>query len=415
MIGRGVLESALRNVVFTAPFPMETTLLFARAVRGLDDVRLLGIFQQAPEGAARGWFDDVIVIKDGLDPEQIAQACKVLMSKHGRIHRLLGVLEDLQVQVAMVREWLGIEGPTVEVARRFRDKAHMKDVLRAAGVPVARHAHVRSDRDGWAFAEQVGFPFVLKPPAGAGSRATYRIDGPQDLAQALAEVRPAPDRVMLGEEFLTGAEHTFETLTIGGEPMFHSIGRYYPGPLEVMRQQWIQWVVVLPRDISGREFDDTRATGKKVIQALGLVDGMTHMEWFRRPDGSLAVGEIAARPPGAQIVKLMGHAHGADLYRGWARAVVDRAFDGPYERKWSTGIAFLRGVGEGRVAKVDGIEDAQRRMGHLVVEARLPTVGAPRASGYEGEGWAIVRHEDTEVVKKALFDLITTVRVTYTG
>ena len=36
---------------------------------------------------------------------------------------------------------------------------------------------------------------------------------------------------------------------------------------------------------------------------LGLQTGMTHMEWFGRPDGSIAIGEIGARPPGAQILK----------------------------------------------------------------------------------------------------------------
>ena len=41
----------MRNVIFTAPFPLETTMRFARAVARLPDVRLLGIAQQAPGGA----------------------------------------------------------------------------------------------------------------------------------------------------------------------------------------------------------------------------------------------------------------------------------------------------------------------------------------------------------------------------
>src|SRR5690606_19834161 len=131
-------------------------------------------------------------------------------------------------------------------------------------------------------------------------------------------------RVMLAEEFLHGSESTYETVTIGGVPVFESIGRYYPGPLDIVRNDWMQWVVVLPREISGPEFDDVRTAGRAAIKALGLGEGMTHMEWFRRPDGSMAIGEIAARPPGAQIVKLMSYAHDADLHRAWARAVVDK-------------------------------------------------------------------------------------------
>ena len=39
-----------RNVVFVAPFPLETTMRFVRAVAKLDDVRLLGVVHDAPQG-----------------------------------------------------------------------------------------------------------------------------------------------------------------------------------------------------------------------------------------------------------------------------------------------------------------------------------------------------------------------------
>ncbi|MFM2245026.1 MAG: hypothetical protein RL071_1100, partial [Pseudomonadota bacterium] len=42
-------------------------------------------------------------------------------------------------------------------------------------------------------------------------------------------------------------------------------------------------------------------------------------------------------------------------------------------------------------------------------------VGQPRAEGYEGEGWVVVQDESTDTVRKALFELITTVNVQYTG
>ena len=35
------------------------------------------------------------------------------------------------------------------------------------------------------------------------------------------------------------------------------------------------------------------------LRALGLETGLTHMEWFRRADGSPIVSEVGARPPGA--------------------------------------------------------------------------------------------------------------------
>ena len=70
-------------------------------------------------------------------------------------------------------------------------------------------------------------------------------------------------------------------------------------------------------------------------------------------------------------------------------------------------------AGTGRVAAVEGLAAAQQKMGSLVVDKQLPRIGAPRAQGYEGEGWVILKHEDDDVVRKAVMDLITTVRVRY--
>ena len=401
----------MRNVVFVAPFPLETSIRFSQALRQLHNIRLLGVFQEPPPQDAG--FDDVVLIKNGLDAHQIAEGVDLLKRRYGPIHRITGVLEDIQSQLAAVREAFGVPGLSVASADRFRDKATMKDALRAAGLPCARHRILKSEEDGWSFARESGLPLVMKPLAGAGCRATWRIESPDDLRSALAATRPSPERPVLAEEFIRGDEYSFETLCIGGHPLFHSISRYFPGPLEVTRTPWIQWCVVLPREIGGPEFDAARAAGLRAVGALDMSSGLTHMEWFRRPDGSVAIGEIAARPPGANIVKLTGLAHDTDLYRAWARATVDEAFDGPWERKFSTGCAYLRGPGQGRVVSVDGLDEAQRAVGHLVVHTSLPKIGAPKRDTYEGDGYAIVRHPDTNVVKAALKTIVETVVVRY--
>jgi hypothetical protein len=134
------------------------------------------------------------------------------------------------------------------------------------------------------------------------------------------------------------------------------------------------------------------------------------MEWFRRDDGSLAIGEIAARPPGANFVRMNSFAYDADMYRAWARAVIDDAFDGPFERRYAVGCAFLRGMGRGRIGRVVGVDRANERVGRHVVEFKLPTPGAPRSDSYEGDGYVIVRDPDTEVVKAAMKTIIETIQ-----
>ena len=403
----------MRNVIFAAPFPLETTMRFARAASRLPDVRLLGVVQESPGGADAHVFTDVVRVGDGLDTDELIRAARALEARHGQIHRVLGILEPLQVQLAEVRRALGVPGTDPATADLFRDKARMKDELRRHGLPCARHALIRSWAEAEAFVREVGFPLVLKPTAGMGCKATWRISDADELAAALRALHASPEHPALAEEFLRGREFSFETITVGGEVRFQSCTRYYPTPLEVTETPWIQWVVVLPRVIDGPDFADARALGVRAIEALGLTTGFTHMEWFRRDDGSLAIGEIAARPPGANIVLGNSYAHDADMYKAWARAVVDDAFDGPWERKYAVGIAFLRGIGQGRVVRVTGVERANELVGDVVVESRLPQRGAPRSDSYEGDGYVIVRHPDTEVVKQAMTRIIETIRVEY--
>jgi phosphoribosylaminoimidazole carboxylase (NCAIR synthetase) len=277
---------------------------------------------------------------------------------------------------------------------------------------VARNKLLHNAADAKAFAHEVGFPMVLKPPAGMGAKSTFRVRSLAELGQALDAFGGGP---VLAEEFLTGREFSFETITVGGKPRMYSVSHYLPACLEVIENPWIQWCCMLPRDIGGPEYDEARKMGWKAIEALGLDDGMTHMEWFQRPDGSLAIGEIAMRPPGANISIMTGQAHDEDLFRAWNRAVIDNAFDGEWKRKHAVGTAFLRGMGRGRVAAVRGIAELQRQLGPSVVEAKLPQIGASKSDSYEGDGYVIVKDQSTDVVKSLLKQIIETAKVYYAG
>jgi hypothetical protein len=133
------------------------------------------------------------------------------------------------------------------------------------------------------------------------------------------------------------------------------------------------------------------------------------MEWFRRPDGTVAVSEVGVRPPGAQITSMLCYAHDFDLYSAWARLLLHGTFDPP-ERTWSVGTAYLRGQGTGVVRAVHGL-DTLEEVGPLAVESRLPQPGQVSSGSYEGDGYVIVRHPDTAVVTDALRRLVTGVRI----
>ncbi len=127
----------------------------------------------------------------------------------------------------------------------------MKDMMRQAGIPCARHGLCETVDEALEFGRESGFPLVVKPPAGAGAKNTFRVDNEEELASCLRSIPPTAEAPVLLEEFLSGEEFSFDSVSVGGEHVFHSISEYAPTPLEVMETPWILGIGLLPRDISG--------------------------------------------------------------------------------------------------------------------------------------------------------------------
>lgn len=401
------------TAVFVAPFLLEATSQFVLAAARLPGVRL-GVITATPAEQLRPELRSALAghwhVADPLDPQQIADAARGLSAQLGPIERLVGILEQLQVPLGQVRDALGIPGIGEDVARNVREKARMKEVLRAAGLPCARHQLVTRTEEALAFLELVGLPIVAKPPDGAGAKATYRLDTRVDFDAWLHAARRNPSEIWLLEEFLTGREHTYDAVTMGGETIWASVSDYEPPPLEVLRRPWIQWTVVLPRDVTGPEYAQIQLMGPRALRALGVDNALSHMEWFERPDGSVAISEVGARPPGAQLATMIGLSHDVDFSSLWSALMVLDHFERP-ARVYACGTVYLRGMGRGRVRAVHGLDAVGRDLGDLVVDARIPSVGQPASSSYEGEGFIMVRHPDTAVVREAVDRILTGVRV----
>lgn len=401
-------------VIFVAPFFSDPASRTMAAIAGLPGVRL-GLISRQPQEEAphylRGRLAAHWRVDDVLDPEQLVRAAQAMSAIVGEpIHRFWGSLEEAQVPIAEARERLGVPGMSPETTRAFRDKSKMKDILRAAGIPCARHALVRSVDEGRAAAKRIGFPLVVKPPAGAGSVGTFRVEDEAQLLVALSASSPSAHHPVLLEEFIVGTEHSLETISIDGKAVWHSLTHYRPTPLDVVRNQWIQWCVLLPREVDDPAFDDIKKAAADGLTALGMHTGLTHMEWFRRQDGSVAIGEVGARPPGAQITTMTSRANDFDFLQEVARTIIYGEFRAPV-RKYAVGTAFLRGQGTGTVRAVHGLETVKQLFGDLICDFRLPSIGMGRTGSYEGEGFVIIRHPETAVVSDALEQIVSLIHV----
>ena len=127
------------------------------------------------------------------------------------IDRLEATIESHQMAAAEVREARGIPGTSLRTTWLCRDKPSMKEALRQAGVPTAASTAADSAAEVRAFAEQTGFPLILKPRSGAGAQGTVRVDSMADArTAALGDFGGAGSIAV--EEFVEGHEGFYDTI-----------------------------------------------------------------------------------------------------------------------------------------------------------------------------------------------------------
>ena len=404
----------MQHVVLVAPYFSDNMRHCVRCFLDLPDTKVAVLSQEALDRVPadlRPRLAEYRQIGDPAHAANLVEGARTIGKAWGRIDRLEGYLETLQVPIAEARDALDIDGMRAEVARNFRDKNRMKDVLRRAGVPVARQALVQTADDVRTFVQQVGYPIVMKPLAGFGARNTQRVTDEASLATALNTLLPSAQNPAQAEEFVRGEEHTFEAVVIGGKVVWSSSTEYIPSPLQVLENPWMQYSLILPREMHPEHVRSFAPINQQALTALGVQHGLSHMEWFRREDGSAVVSEVGARPPGANIMPLLQAAHGADPWAAWARLMVQREWHFP-DRRFAAGTIFLRAKGGGDVVRsVQGIEAMKARLGPALVDLKLPRPGQPRSQHYEGDGWVLVHHPETKGVVQALRTVLDTVSV----
>jgi ATP-grasp domain len=389
----------MTTVVMLSPgFPTEMSY-FTRALAGAG-ATVIGVGDQPPHDlpdAARhamAHYEHVSLADEGA----VFGALHGL-ARHFRFDQVECLWEPYMLLAARIRESFGLPGMTVDQTVPFRDKERMKRVLDAAGVRTPHHFAATTVAGVWEAAERIGYPIIVKPISGAGSADTYRADSAAQLAEVLPMLQHVPEVSV--EEFVDGEELTFDTVCANGEILFENVMWYRPRPLQNRLHEWISPVSIVLRDLSVPELRAGRAMGEQVLAALGFRAGFTHMEWYRTASGEAVFGEIAARPPGARVVDLMNYACDADLYAGWAEAVLHGRIGQTPTRKYNAGSIFKRAHGDGRITHVDGLDALRAAYGGDVVHVDLLPVGAQRRdwrATVMGDGWIVVRHHDLQRV-----------------
>jgi biotin carboxylase len=379
--GRPVLVMVESNTTGTG-----RTFAVAARARGLRPVLLSSRPERYPWVAE----DDVDVARaDTTDPASVADVARTTaVGAH-----LVGIVTSSEYFVAVTARAairLGLPGADPGAVERCRDKRRQRAALAGSGIAVPAHVAATTPEEAVAAAWEIGFPVVVKPADGTGSRgvrlccnAAEVHDHTTGILARRHDERGQPTiGAVLVEEYVGGPEFSVETFGtqvvgitakhLGPSPWFVESGHDFPadpapaaldafltatgcgeGPYRALSATGCAEAGLTgrAREVSGPGTVGTLAVA--AVEALGLGFGPAHTEIRLGPRGPVVI-EVNPRLAGGRIPTLVRLATGIDLIGATVDVVIGEAAPLPRPGPGHASIRFLVAPQECRVRRTGG-------------------------------------------------------------
>lgn len=219
-------------------------------------------------------------------------------------------------RAARLRELLCLPGMDVETALTFRDKLAMREISSQAGVanpPFVHLLHTATVRD---FLRRVPPPWMVKPRSEAGALGILKVHSADELWKVARELGDEASGHLV-EACVEGDVFHVDSLVHRGKIRFVQAHRYGTPPFEVWNHGGVFSSFSLPADdpVASRLL----RLNERVLRALRLEDGVSHVEFLGGERGELMFLEAAARVAGANLDVLVEKASGVSLWREWLK------------------------------------------------------------------------------------------------
>lgn len=327
------------------------------------------------------------VSQDGLDTLKVdtrsestlLDTCRRLAQGDG----LVGVTSSSEYFVpiaARIARRLNLAGPSPGAVRACRDKYLQRRRLEKAGVAMPAFRCATSIKTVIPLAQDLGLPVIVKPVSGSGSAGVKLCSSLDEVSAHAAQLLnrrynergvPVARRILI-EAVASGPEYSVETFGLqvvgitqkhlGPLPTFVEIGHDFPAQLSPASKRVIESIA------------------QQSLVALGLGWGPAHIE-LRLTERGPQIIEVNPRLAGGFIPELVRLSCGIDLISETILLALGEQPELTNTCCEHTSIRFILSPGDGTLAGVEGLDQAQSIPGIMEVKLYSPVGTEMRRNG----------------------------------
>lgn len=312
----------MQNFIFISPNFPETYWKFCAELKG-NGMRVLGIgdcpYDQLKQ-ELRDSLHEYYKVGNLENYDEVFKAVAFFTYKYGKINWLESNNEYWLERDAKLRTEFHITTGFMEAdMEKVKCKSAMKAYYKAAGIPVARYHLVEGYEDCVAFANEVGYPVIVKPDNGVGASNTFKLFNDADIRSF---INTKDNHVYIMEEFVKGYVRTYDAIIdANGEPIFES-GNVTPHSLMDVVNTNDNSLYYIVKELP----DQVKDIGRRTVKAFGVKSRFIHLEYFVLTEAQEGLGnpgdiiglEVNMRPAGGYTPDMYNFAYETDVYKMWA-------------------------------------------------------------------------------------------------
>ena len=195
-----------------------------------------------------------------------------------------------------------------------RDKLLFKSICRQYGVPVAKDYYVTAEMKAEDL-EKIVYPVIVKPTDNAGSRGIRFCNRREDIASCIEyALSYSESKRGVGEEVLHGHEVVAYYTLADGRAAFSSIFDKY-ARIEREGFNALMDAYLYPSNQLKKYLEKYDANVRRLLQGMGLKNGVISLQGFAQPDGSIVFFELGFRLGGTSAFHYTEHFNGVSHLR----------------------------------------------------------------------------------------------------